>query len=417
MGVKLIAVTSSSGLPLFIRHVHDAGSVDKSSVVHNEDCSDVSLNTVATLYSINLFSKLNGCEVTDCKSKYGLTKVHWKSFEEPPITLIIVVQDLILIEKDDVQAFLDLISDAIVMVCGLTQLSSIDHERLRQTLGTALPVVDYLLESFVCDRLNKIDVLTHYTSYVFTNRSTFVNSIVNSGHNGYCSLFAHGKLLTASKQWWLQLNSSTDSFLVACFLNTLSGRDASSNREYQIYLPHTSPSVPYRLVLSIISSDIVLCILCENTLDIVDIQADVLAALCDSKLQENKLATYIFGTQNTTNLPESIIKSLFPKNPSILQQLSSFFFLNHKLKVYFVHNETNLVDHLDEVLALCGLNVNTTNSGEKHYIDNRIGMYRQANSLFCICALFTSQTVSVASMKKTTNTLSEIICKAKNLWP
>lgn len=422
MSVDLVALASASGLPITTRRV----ILQNGSILRDGDFSnEISLNTITTLYSLNLFSQLNGCDLQLAKSANDQTKIRWKQFNDS-LVLVVIASEVDFHEDAELDSLLELSFDAIVMMCGLAELHDTNVERLKSTIKMANPLIDYFLSSFATGREStpRLELMTHCSHYAIASRSSYITSLVNSvaqtASSSFCALFVHRKLLAASKDWWATLNRRKDSFMISSLLDSLLDIGLIQTREILIHLPTISPNNLTRLIISQITKGVVLCILCAEQPSLEFIESEILVPLNDLNLQEEKLSGYIYELRESKYLsPKTLTEILGKDTATFLNEITAFLLVNYEHKVYLSFNELLIEEHFDELVIFTELGTNKPASltdCDAYQIGNQMSMYRVSHENVLLCAFF-PLTTTVKQMMLQTNNLQTAFAKAKYFWP
>lgn len=470
--IDLLALTAQSGLPLFSRRVANdsmvAGAGARSPIttmIEKDGHEPISLNTIATLYGVNLFARLNGnIQLHQATTEDGSVLIHWKCFPEPQPNLDVDSANVVFIliannvdtEIVDLSELLDLIFKLILMLCGREVLSTTTNvELLKGHLRLAHSAIDYLLRGAITTNLQTFEIASKSTSYAFTSRSSFICSIVNTIAanvcSEYCAIFTHGRLLSASKAWWAKLANTDEAFHLFCLINSLTDTELIHTKEIPIYLPSIEPfsasARPLRLIVSQVSRELKLCLLIaadvEHSLD--RIETDVIVPLNDTKLQEEKLAKYIFGPKTSDGLPPSVLTSMLGHNVVLLENVAGFVFWHRARRLHFVYNEIVVAENADLLLTLA--KATDTNLDDHHqqthktkYLDqhlhyDQLAIYQVEGECHRLSVVFdlavpstaaalaaattpssTSSSVLMQVLGTTSHQLAEAIIKAKHFW-
>lgn len=469
--IDLLALTAQSGLPLFSRRVANdsvlAGAGTRlpiTAVIEKDGQEPISLNTIATLYGVNLYARLNGnVQLHQAETEDGSVIIRWKCFPEPQPNLGLDSANVIFIliasnvdtEIVNLGELIDLIFKLILMLCGRELLSTTNVEQLKGHLRLAHSSIDYLLRGAINTNLQTFEIAFKSTPYAFTSRSSFICSIVNTiatnTSSQYCALFSHGRLLSASKAWWAKLANTEEAFQLFCLINSLADTELIHTKEIPIYLPTIEPfsasSRPLRLIVSQVSRELKLCILIgpnvEHNLE--RIETDVIVPLNDTKLQEEKLAKYIFGPKTSENLPASILASMLGSNVELLEKVAGLVFWDRTRRLHFTYNETNVNENADLLLTLASDSIDQ-NSGsledhqvkkylDQHLLYDQLAIYQVQGDFYRLSVVFdlTKPSLALAISGATTRSsktssvlieilgiishqLAEAIIKAKHFW-
>lgn len=414
MSLDLIALTSMSGLPLLTKRVIVDATIEQNGSI--EELKEISLNTIATLYGLNLFSRLNECDIQLAKSSTGQIRLKWKSFRDN-ITLIVVANSVEHLTDSDLETMVELIFHSILMVCSLTGVTESDPEKLKRNLKLAQPLISYLLDLFISQD-DRLAVITQTIPYALTTRSSSITSIVNSisrleSPSNFAALFVNQKLFCASKSWWQKLIPTKDAFLISCLINSFPKTDQITGMT--IYLPYSNPTVPLRLVVSELQNA-TLALICDKYPTLEYLENEFIIPLNeDEKL--NKVANEL----QHTGITPMVLQGVFGKRLFVLSQLNSFVYINYENGIHFVFNEQSLRQYFTDVAVFAEFGLTEHHGNDDHeefFFDDDICLYKVARKDILVCVLFENNcSPSIKQMNSVTTTLIDILCKAKHFWP
>lgn len=419
MSIDLIALASASGLPLASRRA----DLNRGLISRGDDAPGgpgMALNTVTTLYGLNLFTRLNDSELQFASSEHS--QIKWKQFNGS-ILMVVVVEEVDFLSESDLSCLLELANDAIVLMCGLSDMSDANVERLKRRIKMAYPLLDHLLATFARNGTRRLSLVSGCTAYALTSRSSYICSLVNNiaqaASTGYCALFVHRKLLAASRDWWSSLTSTRDAFLVSCLLASFFESDLIQTKEVLIHLP-SSPTTLTRLVVSQVTKGVFLCLLLGEHPSLEFIESQILVPLSDLKLQEERLSRYIYELRDCKYISPETFTDLLGKQASILKDVSAFLLLDGEHKITFAYNES-LIEAFEEMISFCQLTPGSRSSclslADGYQTSGQMSMYRvRHGKVFILCAMYPSST-SLKHMMNRTNSLKEAFARAKHFWP
>ncbi|XP_054444708.1 protein fuzzy homolog isoform X3 [Pteronotus mesoamericanus] len=206
--VHLLCLAASSGVPLFCRSSRGGAPARQQlpfSVIG-------SLNGVH-MFGQNLEVQLNSARTED-------TTVVWKSFHDS-ITLIVLSSEEGTSELR-LERLLQMVFGAMVLLVGLEELTNISNvERLKKELREAL------------------------------------SGFAEAAGTAFVSLVVSGRVVVATDSWWRL--GTPEAVLLPWLVGSLPPQAA---RDYPVYLPHGSPTVPHRLLTLTLLPGLELCLLC-----------------------------------------------------------------------------------------------------------------------------------------------------------
>ncbi len=417
MSVHLIGLTAMGGLPLFSRHVSMSRSnssnlsptessemesnIDNSNsnLSSNSSSNEISFARLAALNGVNLFSRLNDCDLLFCST--NTSQIRWKVYKGS-VVLIIIVKNMSDMSQNHLLIFMDIVFDSLVLMCGLNDITSQNIERLKRCLRLSYQLIDYLLNSFISNTLLRIPLITNTIEYSINTYSEFMLSLVESAaqlaSSSFCSIFINKKLITASKCWWTRLSSSKDALLITNLVNSMTDNDLMQTKEIAVYLPDNCPTSLTRLVVSQLSKGVVLCLLCaENpTLDL--IESEIIVPLTDSKTHSEKFSKYL---RNEIQMP-------FPVDENII----GFIIIRNDLKIFSTFGR--LDDKLNYLMQL--IDTQNSDNSESYLVNESAKCYHICKENLQIYVLFHFNIALVEMRSITYKTLNSLI-KDKHIWP
>ncbi|KAM5296903.1 protein fuzzy homolog isoform 2-T2 [Glossophaga mutica] len=206
-----------------------------------------SLNGVH-MFGQNLEVQLNSARTED-------TTVVWKSFHDS-ITLIVLSSEEGTSELR-LERLLQMVFGAMVLLVGLEELTNISNiERLKKELRASYGLIDSLLgdSELIGDLTQCVDcVVPPEGSLLQEALSGFAEAV---GTN-FASLIVSGRMVVATESWWRL--GTPEAVLLPWLVGSLPPQAA---RDYPVYLPHGSPTVPHRLLTLTLLPGLELCLLC-----------------------------------------------------------------------------------------------------------------------------------------------------------
>ncbi|XP_039275508.1 protein fuzzy homolog [Nilaparvata lugens] len=232
MGVHVMALTLSGGLPLFSRQIGNS--------------QPLPFSLIASLNGVHMFcnSQQSGLKSTSTQD----STVVWKDYEDS-ITLIVAASTT---NESALTELMDCIFNTIILTVGLEEVRGLQTrniERLKRELRSCFPLMDKILDAV--DLGDRNVVPTDFMSMVETVLCSDSLSLKNClGVFAECveSLFAcvllNGCLVVATCGWWELVASERK--LLSLLVDASSG-DCTA-LDVPVFLPCKSPSVPFRLV-------------------------------------------------------------------------------------------------------------------------------------------------------------------------
>uniref|UniRef100_A0ABK0LN86 Fuzzy planar cell polarity protein n=1 Tax=Rattus norvegicus TaxID=10116 RepID=A0ABK0LN86_RAT len=206
--VHLLCLAASSGVPLFCRS-SSGGAPSRQQLPFSVIGS---LNGVH-MFGQNLDVQLNSARTED-------TTVVWKNFHDS-ITLIALSSEEGTSELK-LERMLHMVFGAMVLIVGLEELTNIRNvERLKKELRETL------------------------------------SGFAEATGTAFVSLLVSGRVVAATDGWWRL--GMPEAVLLPWLVGSLPPQAA---RDYPVYLPHGSPTVPHRLLTLTLLRGLELCLLC-----------------------------------------------------------------------------------------------------------------------------------------------------------
>ncbi|XP_063293086.1 protein fuzzy homolog [Pelobates fuscus] len=237
--VFLLCLTASSGVPLYCR--------SKGS------SRQLTFSVIGSLNGVHMFANNQNVLLTSTCTEN--TKVVWRAFHDS-ITLIVMSS-----EKNasdlSLHKLLENVFGAMVLVIGLEELTNIKNvERLKKDLRSCYKLID----SFLMENENMGD-LTQSVDCVITNDLAILqeclDSFTQAAESNFGCLMAGGKVVAATEKWW---RLAAQEVMLLCWL--VASLPPHSSRDYPVYLPQGSPTVPHRLLTFQLVPGVDVCVLC-----------------------------------------------------------------------------------------------------------------------------------------------------------
>ncbi|KAM9113574.1 protein fuzzy homolog isoform 1-T1 [Pangshura tecta] len=239
--VTLLCLTASSGVPLFCRSV---GAPSKHQLP---------FSVIGSLNGVHMFgANLDVLLTAACTAN---THVVWRVFHNS-ITLIV------LSSEEGASDFalgrlLDNTFSAMVLILGLEELVNIRNiERLKKDLRACYKLIDSFLAP-----LERSGDLTQCVECVPVPHGAALQECLEAfaaaAESRFGCLVVGGRLALATEPWW-QL-APQELLLLSWLVGSLPPPTA---RDYPIYLPHGSPTVPHRLLTCQLLPGLEACLIC-----------------------------------------------------------------------------------------------------------------------------------------------------------
>ncbi|XP_072281566.1 protein fuzzy homolog isoform X2 [Pyxicephalus adspersus] len=214
--VFLLCLTASSGVPLYCRSKRSS--------------RQLTFSVIGSLNGVHMFA--NNQDVLLTSTRTENSRVLWRTFHES-INLI-------------------------VMSC---DSNASDHSLNRLLENVFSTMACYkLIDSFLTES-EKIGDLTQCVDCVISNDSVILQECLDgftqAAESEFGCLLIGGKVVVATEKWWRL--ASLDAMLLCWLVSSLSPH---SSRDYPVYLPQGSPTVPHRLLTFQLVPGVDVCILC-----------------------------------------------------------------------------------------------------------------------------------------------------------
>ncbi|XP_030051285.1 protein fuzzy homolog isoform X2 [Microcaecilia unicolor] len=235
----LLCLTTGSGVPVYSRHRGAARQLPFS--------------VIGSLNGVHMFG--HSQDVLLSATCTENVKVLWKSFHDS-ISLIVISS-----EEDASDHYLHRLMDnvfhAMVMVIGLDELVNIKNvERLKKDLRACYPLIDSLLlaSERIGDLVQCVDCVMAHDIPVLQE---CLDAFIRAADSDFGCLVARGRIVVATEKWWRL--AAQEVMLLTWLVASLAPR---SSRDYPVYLPHGSPTVPHRLLTFQLVPGVDVCVLC-----------------------------------------------------------------------------------------------------------------------------------------------------------
>ncbi|KAG8433934.1 hypothetical protein GDO86_012340 [Hymenochirus boettgeri] len=251
--VFLLCLTASSGVPLFCR--------SKGS------SRQLTFSVIGSLNGVHMFA--NNQDVLLTSTCTENTRVVWKVFHES-INLIVMssesgASDLSL------NRLLENVFNSMVLLIGLEDLVNIKNvERLKKDLRACYRLIDsFLYETEkMGDLTQQVDCVIVYDVPILQE---CLESFTQAAECDFGCLMAGGKVVVATEKWW---RLSSQEVMLLCWL--VASLAPHSSRDYPVYLPQGSPTVPHRLLTFQLVPGVDVCLLCGPKPSIQKVEAELI---------------------------------------------------------------------------------------------------------------------------------------------
>ncbi|XP_003801520.1 protein fuzzy homolog [Otolemur garnettii] len=241
--VHLLCLASSSGVPLFCRSNRGASPARQQ----------LPFSVIGSLNGVHMFGQNLEVQLRSARTKD--TTVVWKSFHDS-ITLIVLSSEEGISELR-LERLLQMVFGAMVLLVGLEELTNIRNvERVKKELKASYHLIDSFLgdSELIGDLTQCVDcVIPPDGSLLQEALSGFAEAVGTA----FVSLVVSGRVVAATEGWWRL--GTPEAVLLPWLVGSLPQQAA---RDYPVYLPHGSPTVPHRLLTLMLLPGLELCLLC-----------------------------------------------------------------------------------------------------------------------------------------------------------
>ncbi|XP_054396984.2 protein fuzzy homolog isoform X6 [Pongo abelii] len=241
--VHLLCLAASSGVPLFCRSSRGGTPVRQQ----------LPFSVIGSLNGVHMFGQNLEMQLSSARTEN--TTVVWKSFHDS-ITLIVLSSEVGISELR-LERLLQMVFGAMVLLVGLEELTNIRNvERLKKDLRASYCLIDSFLgdSELIGDLTQCVDcVIPPEGSLLQEALSGFAEAVGTA----FVSLVVSGRVVAATEGWWRL--GTPEAVLLPWLVGSLPPQTA---RDYPVYLPHGSPTVPHRLLTLTLLPSLELCLLC-----------------------------------------------------------------------------------------------------------------------------------------------------------
>ncbi|XP_077115871.1 protein fuzzy homolog [Ranitomeya variabilis] len=250
--VFLLCLTASSGVPLYSR--------SKGS------SRQLTFSVIGSLNGVHMFA--NNQDVLLTSTCTENSRVVWRTFHDS-INLIVMSCENTASDMS-LNKLLENVFSAMVLVIGLDDLVNVKNvERLKKDLRACYKLIDsFLTESEkMADLTQCVDcVIAHDVAIL----QECLDGFTQAAESDFGCLMAGGKVVAATEKWWRL--ASQDVMLLCWLVASLSPH---SSRDYPVYLPQGSPTVPHRLLTFQLVPGIDVCVLCGPSPSLQKVQSEL----------------------------------------------------------------------------------------------------------------------------------------------
>ncbi|XP_032179101.1 protein fuzzy homolog isoform X2 [Mustela erminea] len=241
--VHLLCLAASSGVPLFCRSCRGGAPARQQ----------LPFSVIGSLNGVHMFGQ--NLEVQLSSARTEDTTVVWKSFHDS-ITLIVLSSEEGTSELR-LERLLQMVFGAMVLLVGLEELTNIRNvERLKKELRASYCLIDSFLgdSELIGDLTQCVDCVVPPEGSVLQEA---LSGFAEAAGTAFGSLVVSGRVVAATESWWRL--GTPEAVLLPWLVGSLPPQAA---RDYPVYLPHGSPTVPHRLLTLTLLPGLELCLLC-----------------------------------------------------------------------------------------------------------------------------------------------------------
>ncbi|KAF6077538.1 fuzzy planar cell polarity protein [Phyllostomus discolor] len=145
----------------------------------------------------------------------------------------------------------------VVLLVGLEELTNISNiERLKKELRASYGLIDSLLgdSELIGDLTQCVDCVVPPEGSLLQEA---LSGFAEAAGTNFASLVVSGRVVVATESWWRL--GTPEAVLLPWLVGSLPPQAA---RDYPVYLPHGSPTVPHRLLTLTLLPGLELCLVC-----------------------------------------------------------------------------------------------------------------------------------------------------------
>ncbi|XP_032869165.1 protein fuzzy homolog isoform X2 [Amblyraja radiata] len=263
--VQLLCLATNSGVPLYCRSKGESRQLPFS--------------VIGSLNGVHMFGSNQDVLLTStCTDN---TRVCWRVFRDS-ITLIVMSS-----EEDASDLYLSRLLDnvfgAMVLVIGLDDLVNLKNvERLKRELRACYKLIDSLLTAsdWIGDLTLCVDCIVSPDAAILQEA---LEVFVAAAQSNFGCLMVMGKVVVATEKWWRL--AAQEVVLLTWLVGSLA---PNSSRDYPIYLPQGSPTVPHRLLTFQLVPGVDVCLLCGPTPSLQQVQTELVERFWNPVLEPLK---------------------------------------------------------------------------------------------------------------------------------
>ncbi|XP_069919144.1 protein fuzzy homolog isoform X1 [Oryctolagus cuniculus] len=241
--LHLLCLAANSGVPLFCRSSRGGAPARQQ----------LPFSVIGSLNGVHMFGQ--NLEVQLSSARTEDTTVVWRSFHDS-ITLIALCSEDGASELR-LERLLHVVFGAMVLLVGLEELTSVRNvERLKKELRASYCLIDSFLghSELIGDLTQCVDCVVPPEGALLQEA---LSGFAEAAGTAFACLLTSGRVVAATEGWWRL--GTPEAVLLPWMVASLAPQAA---RDYPVYLPHGSPTVPHRLLTLTLLPGLELCLLC-----------------------------------------------------------------------------------------------------------------------------------------------------------
>jgi len=256
----LLCLTSGGGVPVFSRSMGDL--------------KPLPFPVIGSLNGVHMFGAAQDAVLQSSLTDHG--KIVWKMFENS-LTLILVTDDDGAHHDHHMLHFLDLVFNAVVLLCGVEDIVSLSNrnvERLKKEVKLSLNLIDYMLRNGQLDATTSMADLTRGVDVVlapnFSHLQPVLDTFTSAASSPYGCILIYNRVALATERWW-----ALPSLEQTLLLLLVAALPHASSRDLPVFLPIGSPKIAHRLLTFHLMSGVEICVICGPEPSLATLQPDI----------------------------------------------------------------------------------------------------------------------------------------------
>jgi len=256
----LLCLTSGGGVPVFSRS--------------KGDLKPLPFPVIGSLNGVHMFGAAQDAVLQSSLTEHG--KIVWKMYENS-LTLILVTDDDGANHDLHMLHFLDLVFNAVVLLCGIEDIVSLSNrnvERLKKEVKLSLTLIDFMLRNGQLDNNTSMADLTNGVDVLLapdvSHLQPVLDSFTSSASSPYGCVLVRNRVALATERWWAL--PSLEQILLLLLVAAL---PHSSARDLPVFLPIGSPKIAHRLLTFHLMTGVEICVICGPEPSLASLQPNV----------------------------------------------------------------------------------------------------------------------------------------------